>query len=101
MNDGEFTPLPYVQISTDGLGDRIHIHHTRQEVESTLAKRVRSDDHKDAPPLKERMTVDPVAWKVLPETRVYHGDRAATVRKGRRPFAGILHSRIEETLDQF
>jgi hypothetical protein len=101
MNDEQFVQLPCVSIPTGGLEDRIRSFQKRQDFENGLSKIVRGDDEVAPTPLKERMTVDPVAWKFFPETRVYHGDRATTVRKGRRPFAGILQSRIEETLNQF
>jgi hypothetical protein len=103
LTDEDSVTLPFVQIPTDGCDDRIHKYRKVTERESNLTQVVdesRGIVH-EVPVLKERMTVDPVAWKVLPETRFYHQNAAVPPRKGRRPFSEILHSRIGQTLDQF
>jgi hypothetical protein len=103
MLDESSVTLPYIKIPTSGLDDRIHKYRKYTEQEATLTEIIDESEgiSHEPPPLKDRMTVDPVGWKVLPETRFFHEGEAAPVRKGRRPYSQILESRIGQTLDQF
>jgi hypothetical protein len=104
LDDNEASSLPFVTIPTRGLEDRIHAYQHRAESEAAVTRVIGEVNGtlEEPPPLKERMTIDPVAWRFLPETRVfYEPHMGPKVRKGRRPYTGILHSRIEQTLDQF
>jgi hypothetical protein len=55
----------------------------------------------EEPRLIERNTVDVEAWAVLPDTRLFAAEAVQTVRKGRRPFAEILNSQIEQAMGHF
>jgi hypothetical protein len=103
LTEAEAVDLPYVKIPTTGTDDRIHKYQEHAQRESELA-RIVNESHgivDDGPEPKERVTFDVQVWKILPETRIYTDSRPDTVRKGRRPYAAILQSRIAEELDQF
>jgi hypothetical protein len=104
LDDNDAAELPYVRIPTRGLEDRVHGYQQRAESESELSSIVNEINGPitPPPPLKERMTIDPVGWKFLPETRNFYDPKDATkVRKGRRAFPGIMQAKIQTILDQF
>jgi hypothetical protein len=103
LEDEEAADIPYVKIPTDGLRDRIHNNRKRNQHEEQLARMVRDTDGSELEPFgfRERNTVDVEGWKRLPDVRSFVASGPDPVRKGRRPFSEILHSRIDEAMGHF
>jgi hypothetical protein len=103
LGDEEAVELPYVRIPTDGLKDRIHKYRHHVQKEETLRKYVREIDGNTFEEVKtpERVTFETEAWKRLEDVRAFGVDSPTGLRKGRRPFAEILHSQIDEAMGHF
>jgi hypothetical protein len=95
--------LPCVRIPTTGTDDRVHRWQSLSSSERRLTRIVNESRGvvEQETEIKERMTVDPQAWRLLPDTRLSGGQSGVPVRKGRRPFSAILDSRVGRELDQF
>jgi hypothetical protein len=103
LEDEDSVNVPYVKIPTDGLDDRIHKYLQHTKTEDRLSRLV-NESHGisvEEPQITERNTVDVKGWTVLPDTRLYVEDEIQAVKKGRRPFSEILHSKIDEAMGHF
>jgi hypothetical protein len=103
LEDDDSIGLPYVKIGTSGLDDRIHKYQRHVRTEKRLTGLIKeSHGIRDLEPkVPERNTLDLEGWKTLQDTRIFAVDAGGGRAKGRRPFAEILNSRIDEAMGHF
>ena len=104
LSDVAAASLPSVRLSTASCDDRITRYRRHAEHEAQLTKFVRESQGIPPPQqkFKDRVTFDPEAWRLIPESRVYgHNTNGIPVRKGRRPFTQVLESRVGTALGHF
>ena len=104
LSDIEAASLPSVHLSTGACDDRITLYKKHAEHDARLTKIIKDSQGIVDPPkkFKDRVTCDPEAWRLIPDSRVYGRDaNGESVRKGRRSFPDTYRDRIEQTLSQF
>ena len=101
---GPVCSIRKMRLSTASCDDRITRYRRHAEHEAQLTKFVRESQGIPPPQqkFKDRVTFDPEAWRLIPESRVYgHNTNGIPVRKGRRPFTQVLESRVGTALGHF
>jgi hypothetical protein len=65
--------LPCIRIPTTGTDDRVHKYKSRANSERMVTESRGIVERERDIEIKEKMAVDPHAWRLLPETRLYGG----------------------------
>lgn len=93
--------MPTITLGTKGLEDKVHKYneHAKKERELTKFITQNSGTYVEPQKLKERNTIDLVAWRLQPETRFYTPDK--TIPKGKKLNSQKFKSSVGKELGQF
>ena len=93
--------FPKITLGTKGLEDKVHKYHENNKKEQELTKfiQTKTGNYIEPPILKERNTVDLVAWRLQPETKFYCPDKEFP--KGKKQFELKFKSTLNKEMNQF
>jgi hypothetical protein len=99
----ELPPIPVISFCTADLTDPIHKYHRNAQGEEKLTQFIAKSRGEWESPKEpfESDTMNLKKWKILAETRCYHGKVDYPIRKGKQKNPGMFSSTVGAELDQF
>jgi hypothetical protein len=99
----ELPPVPVITFDASDLTDPIHKYHRNAEGEEKLTEFIARKTGEWTSPREpfERDTMNLKKWKILAETRCYHGTVDYPIPKGKQIRPGMFASCLGTELDQF